>query len=63
MAHVTTTTLILAIAASLARPVFAAELADAELLAGADGRIDRHRKAEATVRVIDASGKAVAGPR
>jgi GH35 family endo-1,4-beta-xylanase len=63
MAHLRTATLLLAITASLAPLVSAAELSDAELLAGADGRIDRHRKAEATVRVIDASGKAVAGAK
>ena len=39
----------------------AAEPSEADLLAGADARIEKHRKADATVTVVDASGKPVAG--
>jgi len=39
----------------------AAELPEAELLAGADARIEKHRKADATVSVLDTSGKPVQG--
>jgi len=39
----------------------AAELSEAELLAGADARIEKHRKADATISVVDASGKPVPG--
>jgi GH35 family endo-1,4-beta-xylanase len=41
----------------------AAELSDEELLAGANARIEKHRKADATVRVVDASGNPVAGAK
>jgi GH35 family endo-1,4-beta-xylanase len=37
----------------------AAEPTEAELLAGADARIEQHRKADAVVSVVDASGKPV----
>jgi len=43
-----------------ARPALA-EPSDADLLAGAAGRIEKHRKADATVVVQDADGKGVAG--
>ncbi|MFH1924272.1 MAG: endo-1,4-beta-xylanase [Planctomycetota bacterium] len=48
-------------ALSLTSSAMAAELSEAELLAGADARIEEHRKAEATVAVVDASGKPVEG--
>jgi len=41
----------------------AAELSEDELLAGAEARIEKHRKADATVSVVDASGKPVPGAR
>lgn len=44
-------------------PAPSAELSEAELLAGADARIERVRKADGTIRVIDASGKPVAGAK
>jgi GH35 family endo-1,4-beta-xylanase len=40
-----------------------AEMAEAEILAGADTRIERHRKADAVVRVVDAERRPVAGAR
>jgi GH35 family endo-1,4-beta-xylanase len=42
-------------------PAAAAEPTEAELLAGADARIEQHRKADAVVSVVDASGKPVPG--
>ena len=45
----------------LASAAMAAELSEEELLAGADARIEKHRKADATVAVVDASGKPVPG--
>jgi hypothetical protein len=39
----------------------AAATSDDDLYAGADARIEKHRKAPATVSVVDASGKPVAG--
>jgi endo-1,4-beta-xylanase len=39
----------------------AAEPSAAELLAGADARIEQHRKADATIMVVDAAGKPLAG--
>jgi GH35 family endo-1,4-beta-xylanase len=49
-------------AARAARPPErAAEGADDDLLASAPDRIEKHRKADAVVRVLDASGKGVAG--
>lgn len=59
----TRTALILAIAAGLASPGSCAEMSDAELLAGADARIEQRRKADATVQVVDASGNPVAGAK
>ena len=52
-----------AVVAALAIPngLFAAEPSDAELLAGADARIEQCRKADATVAVVDAAGKPVIG--
>jgi GH35 family endo-1,4-beta-xylanase len=41
----------------------AAEPTDDELLAGADQRIDQCRKADATIAVVDAAGKPVAGAK
>jgi len=41
----------------------AAELSEAELLAGADARIEKHRKADATISVVDAAGKPVRGAK
>ena len=54
-----------AIVATLAMPnaMFAAEPTDEELLAGADARIEQCRKADATVVVVDAAGKPVAGAK
>ena len=45
----------------LTSSVTAAELSEAELFRGADARIERHRKADVTVAVVDASDKPVAG--
>lgn len=45
----------------LTYPAMAAAPSEAELLAGADARIEQHRKADATVSVVDASGKPVCG--
>jgi len=52
-----------AVVATLAIPnaLFAAEPTDEELLAGADARIEHCRKADATVVVVDATGKPVVG--
>ncbi len=41
----------------------AAEASEQELLAGADGRIEKHRKADASVSVVDALGKPVPGAK
>jgi GH35 family endo-1,4-beta-xylanase len=41
----------------------AAEPSEAELLAGAEARIEKHRKAEATISVVDAAGKPVPGAK
>ena len=41
----------------------AAETSEADLLAGADARIEKHRKTDATVSVIDAAGKPVPGAK
>ena len=41
--------------------MYGAEPTDAELLAGADARIEQCRKADATVMVVDVAGKPVAG--
>ena len=38
-----------------------AQTSDAELLSGAAGRIEKHRKADATIAVRDAAGKPLAG--
>jgi len=56
---------LVAFVASLAMPcaLFAAEPADAELLAGADARIEQCRKADATVVVVDTARKPVAGAK
>jgi GH35 family endo-1,4-beta-xylanase len=48
---------------ALPRAGRAAEPSEAELLAGADARIERHRKADATVCVVDAAGKPVPGAK
>ncbi len=50
-----------AILAACALPATAAETSDAELLATADARIEKHRKADATITVHDASGKPLPG--
>ena len=57
--------LVAALVAVLALPNFlpAAEPTDQELLAGADARIEQCRKADATVAVVDAVGKPVAGAK
>ena len=53
---------VLAIAALLAgRVATAADVPEEQLLAGADARIEKHRKADAVVSVLDAAGKPVAG--
>jgi GH35 family endo-1,4-beta-xylanase len=56
---------LVAFVASLAIPcaLSAAEPADAELLAGADARIEQCRKAHAMVVVVDTAGKPVAGAK
>ena len=41
----------------------AAEPSEAELLAGAEARIEKHRKADATISVVDATGKPVPGAK
>ncbi len=53
------------VVATLAMPcaMFAAEATDAELLEGADARIEQCRKADATVVVVDAAGKPVGGAK
>lgn len=38
-------------------------MSEAEILAGADARIEQHRKAEAVVQVVDGAGNPVAGAR
>ena len=38
-------------------------MSDEELLAGADARIEKHRKADAAISVVDAGGKPVAGAK
>jgi len=48
---------------SLAMGVSAAELSEAQLLAGADARIEKHRKADAVVNVVDAADKPIPGAR
>ncbi len=50
-------------AMALPRATFAAEPTDAELLAGADARIEQCRKADVTIAVVDAAGKPVAGAK
>ncbi len=62
---ISVSTMFLAALVLLIVPGFAVaeELSDAELLAGADARIEKHRKADATVTVLDASGKPVAGAK
>ena len=50
----------LATLAGLSWTTWAAACGD-DLLAGADARIEQHRKAEAAVRVVDAAGKPVPG--
>ena len=50
-------------AAILASSASAAAVPDADLLAAADARIEKHRKADAVVRVVDASDKPVPGAK
>jgi GH35 family endo-1,4-beta-xylanase len=45
------------------KPLAAVAGAEERLLAEADARIEQHRKADATVEVVDASGNAVSGAR
>ena len=47
----------------LAGSTRAAETSEADLLAGADARIEKHRKADATRSVVDAAGKPVPGAK
>jgi GH35 family endo-1,4-beta-xylanase len=62
---------IFATACSIVATVFVAGLAatgaeppsEQDLLAGANRRIEQHRKADATIRVVDAAGKPVAGAK
>ena len=51
---------VLLVAASVA---ICAEMSEEELLAGADARIEKHRKADAVVVVVDAAGKPVPGAK
>lgn len=52
----------LAVVMLLVSPLcIAADVSDTELLAGADARIEKHRKADAVVSVVDAAGKPLAG--
>ena len=44
-------------------PVFAAEVSEEDLLAGAEARIEEHRRADAVVTVVDAAGKPVPGAK
>lgn len=53
----TSASIMLAISATNA---MAAEPSEAELLAGADARIERHRKNDATINVVDQAGKPLA---
>ena len=53
--------MLLPAASALDRPSWAQTSSDGELLAGADARIEKHRKADATILVVGDSGKPLAG--
>jgi len=52
-----------AVLLTAARSTPGAEPSDEELFAGADARIEKHRKADAVVVVIDRDGKPVPGAK
>ena len=54
---------ILAAASAVYPATSVAQLSDEEIVAGADRRIEEHRKADVVLSVVDASGKPVAGAR
>ncbi len=54
---------LVAVAALLATSTAALAASGEELLAGADQRIEKHRKADAVISVVDASGKPVPGAK
>ncbi len=52
---------VIAVALSLPAGLQAERLSGEDILADADARIEKHRKGDAVVQVVDAAGKAVAG--